>query len=63
MLTNNNKMIHSSIKMTPYDATKPCNAIDVNTTVELQSSFTINYPVLEIGSNVKIHKKKTLGHN
>ena len=61
MLTYNNKMIHSSIKMTPYEATKPSNAIDVNSTIELQASFTRAYPELDIGSNVKIYKKKTLG--
>ena len=37
MLTYNNKMIHSSIKMTPYEATKPSNAIDVKNHIELQS--------------------------
>ena len=31
MLNYNNKMIHSSVKMTPYEATKPSNAIDVKT--------------------------------
>ena len=29
MLTYNTKMLHSSIKMTPYEATKPSNAMDV----------------------------------
>ena len=61
MLTCNNTMVHSSIKMTPYKATKPSNAIDVNYTIELQASFTRKYPELEIGSNVKIYKQKTLG--
>jgi hypothetical protein len=61
MLTYNNKMIHSSIKMTPNEATKPSNSIDVKTNIELQAAFTRKYPELEIGSNVKIFKKKTLG--
>ena len=61
MLTYHNKMVHSSIKMTPYQATKPSNAIDVTYSIELQSSFTIKYPELDIGSSVKIYKKKTLG--
>ena len=42
MLTYNNKMFHSSITMTPYEATKPSNAIDVKHTMELQSSLTRN---------------------
>ena len=58
---NNNNMVHSSIKMTPYEATKPSNAIDVKSNIELQASFTRKYPELEIGSSVKIYKKKTLG--
>jgi hypothetical protein len=29
MLTYNNKMVHSSIKMTPNEATKPSNSIGV----------------------------------
>ena len=61
MLTYNNKMVHSSIKMTPYEATKPSNAIYVNSNIELRASFTRKYPELEIGSNVKIYNKKTLG--
>ena len=51
-------MVHSSIKMTPYEATKPSNAIDANTNIELQASFTRKYPELEIGSSVKIYKKR-----
>ena len=61
MLTYNNKMVHSSIKMTPQEATKSSNAIDVKNNIELQASFTRKYPELEIGSTVKIFKKKTLG--
>ena len=61
MLTYNNKMVHNSIKMTPSEATKPSNAIDVKNNIELQASFTRKYPELEIGSKVKIFKKKTLG--
>ena len=61
MLTYNNKMVHSSKTMTPYEATKPSNAIDVKSHIELQASFTRKYPELEIGSSVKFFFKKTLG--
>jgi hypothetical protein len=47
--------------MTPQEATKPSNAIDVKTNIQLQATFTRTYPELEVGSNVKIFKKKTLG--
>ena len=45
--------------MTPYEATKPSNAIFVNNT-ELQALFTRNYPELELGSNVKIYKTENI---
>ena len=61
MLTHNHKTIHSSIKMTPYEATKPSNSIGVKTHIELQASCTRTYPELEIGSSVKIYEKQTLG--
>ena len=61
MLTYKYKIAHSSITMTPYQATKPSNAIDVKSTIELQASFTIKYPELKIGSSVKIYENKTLG--
>ena len=61
MLTYDNRMVHSSIKMTPYEATKPSNAIDVTSHIEYQSSFTRKYPELELGSNVKIYNNNTLG--
>ncbi len=61
MITYNSKMIHSSIKMTPYEATKPSNAIDEQSNIELQASCTRKYPQLEIGSKLEIYKKKTLG--
>ena len=53
-------MLRSSIKLTPYEATKPSNAIDVTTNIEVQAPVTRKYPELEIGSNVKNYKKKTL---
>ena len=61
MLTYTDKMVHSSVKMTPYEATKPSNAIDVKFNIDVQASFTRTYPELEIGSHVKNYKKKTLG--
>ena len=61
MLTYNHTMMHSSITMTPYEATKPSNATDVKTYIELQATLTRKYPELDIGSSVKIYKK-SLGH-
>ena len=61
MLTYNHNMVHSSIKMTPYEATKSSNSTDVKSNIKLQASFTRKYPELEIGSSAKIFKTKTLG--
>ena len=55
MLTYTDKMVHSSIKMTPYEATKPSNAIDVKFNIGVQASFTRTYPELAIGSSVKMY--------
>ena len=63
MLTYNDKTVHSAIKMTPYEATKPSNAIDVKTNIELQALFTRKYPELELGSGVKIYKKEDIRTN
>ena len=63
MLTYNNQMFHSSIKMTPYEAAKPSNAIDVKHTMELQASLSSKYPGLQIGSNVKLYNNKNIRRN
>jgi hypothetical protein len=62
MLMYNTKMVHSSLNMTPTEATKPSHAMNVNSHVQLQATFTINYPALSKGNSVKLYKKKTLGH-
>ena len=61
MLTNTDKMVHASIMMTPYEATKPSNAIDVKYNLELQTSCTRKYQELELGSSDKLQNNKTLG--
>ena len=53
ILTYNNKMVHSFIKMTPFEASKPSNAIDVK-------NITRKYPELEIGSNVKQFRQESI---
>jgi hypothetical protein len=52
MITYDIKTVHSSIKMTPNEATKPSNAIDVNYNIQVQATFTRKYPDLGIGSSV-----------
>ena len=55
-------MVHSTIKMTPDEATNSSNSIDVHSNIELQASLTRKYPELDIGSSVKLYTKKTSGH-
>ena len=58
MLKYNNKMIHSTIKMTPADAMKKENQLQVKINLELQRKHSRMYPPLTINDHVKIYKKK-----
>ena len=58
LLTYNRKMIHSSTKMTPNDATKPTNEVDVKANLELRAKRNRIYPPLDIGDSVKIRRKR-----
>ena len=58
LLTHNNKLIHSSTKMTPRDATKRTNEVDVKSNLEIRAKRNRNYPPLDIGDKVKIARKK-----
>ena len=60
MLTHNHTMMHSSIQMTPSEATKPTNATDVTTRIELQATFTRNYPELYLMSSVTVYNKQNI---
>ena len=54
-------MVHSSTKMTPQNASRPTNEIDVKTNIELRASHTRKYPELKVGSVIRIFRKKVLG--
>jgi hypothetical protein len=58
LLTYNNKLIHSSTKMTPKDAAKQTNEVDVKTNLELRAKRNRKYPSLNIGDQVEIARKK-----
>ena len=59
-LKYNNKMIHSSTKMTPNDATKPASQIDVKTNLELRASHSRKYPEVNVGDKVRMLQQKTV---
>jgi hypothetical protein len=58
LLTYNNKLIHSSTKMTPQNASKPSNEVDVKSNLELRAKRNRTYPPLAIGDSVKIRRKR-----
>ena len=60
LLTYNNKMIHSITKMTPDEARKSTNELNVKTNLELKRRNTRIYPNIEVGDSVKTYKKKTV---
>jgi hypothetical protein len=60
-LTYNNKNVHSSTKMTPKDARKASNRIDVKNNLEMRAKTGRKYQEVSVGDFVKIFKKKKVG--
>ena len=61
LLTYNNKLQHSAHGFTPNEARQPKNEIEVKLQLVNNANFSRRYPMLEIGSKVKILRKKTVG--
>ena len=51
-------MISSITKLTPSEARDPKNNLYVQINLELHRRHTRKYPIIEIGDNVNIYKKK-----
>ena len=60
LLTYNDKMIHSSIKMTPKQATKQKDNLKAKVNMTLQATKTRRYPEIPTGDKVKIYRKKAI---
>jgi hypothetical protein len=58
LITYNNKLVHSSTKMTPQDARKPINSIAVKINLERLRKTNRKYEALEEGDTVRYFKKK-----
>ena len=58
LLTYNNKLVHRTTGMTPDDARKKKNELDVWVNTVINSNNTRTYPNLEKGDKVKILRKK-----
>ena len=60
LLTYNDKMVHSAIKMTPKEAVKKGNTLKAKVNMTLQATRTRKYPEISQGSKVKIYRKKAI---
>ena len=58
LLTYNHKMVHSVTGMTPYEARKPKNTLDVLQQLEMHAKRNRIYPDIHLGDHVKIYTKK-----
>ncbi len=58
-LTYNHKDKHSAIKVTPADARKPDNQLQVKQNIEMQRVRKRKYPDIEVGDYVRVYKNKT----
>jgi hypothetical protein len=58
LLTYNNKLIHSTIKMTPSNARKSENHLTVKLNLELSRKHTRKYPEVKVGDMVRVYRKK-----
>lgn len=61
LLTYNNKLKHSSTKYTPNEARSNKNELNVKINMLMQQKHNRKYPILEVGSKVKIYRKKRTG--
>ena len=61
LLTYNNKMEHSAIKMTPKEAMKEKNELKAKQNMTRQATRTRKYPEIETDSKVKIYRKRKPG--
>ena len=61
LLTYNNKMEHSAIKMTPKEAMKEKNELKAKQNMTRQATRTRKYPEISVGDKVKIYRKRKAG--
>jgi hypothetical protein len=62
LITYNYKLKFSVTKMTPNDARKDKNILEVKNNLELHRVHKRKYPDISVGDRVKIYTKKTLKH-
>ena len=60
LLTYNDKMVHSAIKMTPKEAIKQEKNLKAKVNMTIQATRTRKYPEIDKGDRVKIYRKKAI---
>ena len=60
MLTYNDKMVHSSTKMTPKEARKKKNEYAVKLNLEVRALKNRKYPEIKVGDEVRVMRKKAI---
>ena len=60
LLTYNDKMVHSAIKMTPKEATKQKDNLKAKVNMTIQATRTRKYPEISTGDQVRIYRKKAI---
>ena len=60
MLTYNNKLKHSSTGKTPEDARRETHQVDVKANLEIRALKNRRYPIINVGDEVKIMRKKKI---
>ena len=60
LLTYNDKMVHSAIKMTPKEAIKQNKNLKAKLNMTIQATRTRKYPEIKEGDSVKIYRKKAI---
>ena len=60
LLTYNTKNVHSATGLTPAEARKPKNEIKAKLNMTVKATKTRKYPELDVGSQVKVMRKKAI---
>ena len=60
LLTYNDKMVHSAIKMTPKEATKQKHNLQAKVNMTIQATRTRKYPEISTGDKVKMFREKAM---
>ena len=61
MLEYNTGLVHSSTGMTPLNASKDSNAMEIKSHLELKAITNRRYPEINVGDKVHIRRKKATG--